>query len=221
VQSANHTLLVDTAYGAKHYEGDTLTLHGGELLNNLKRAGLEPDDIDLVFYTHFHSDHVGWTSRILDNQVTLTFPKARFLTRRTEWQRFDDPAASRWGLKEALALLAKRIELVENGEQLFPGASVLAAPGHTQGHSALVLTSGKERAIIMGDVFHSALQFEHPEWTNTFDNDPEQAKLTRKKMLQELAQPFTIGIGAHLSTSVFGRLALIQENYQWQVIQLS
>jgi hypothetical protein len=73
----------------------------------------------------------------------------------------------------------------------------------------------------MGDVFHSALQFEHPEWTNTFDNDPEQAKLTRKQMLQELAHPFTIGIGAHLSTSVFGRLAFVQENYQWQVIKLS
>ncbi|GCF10620.1 MBL fold metallo-hydrolase [Dictyobacter arantiisoli] len=218
VQTANHTLLVDTAYGDKHAEDDILTLHGGALLTNLRQAGFEPDDIDVVFFTHFHTDHVGWTSQRKDGQLSLTFPRARFLTRHAEWQRFDDPATYREGVADTLAVLTGRIELLEDGDELIPGVKVRATPGHTSGHSALVISSGSARAIILGDIFHSTIQLEHPDWTNIYDWDAELAKQTRRQMLQELAQPATIGIGAHFSTSVFGRL-LTQDNiYQWQLL---
>ncbi len=67
----------------------------------------------------------------------------------------------------------------------------------------LLVTAGEARAIILGDIFHCALQIEHPEWTNIFDRDPEQAKATRRRMLHELAQPSTTGGATHVAASVF------------------
>jgi len=77
-------------------------------------------------------------------------------------------------------------------------------PGHTAGHASLLVTAGEERVIILGDIFHSAVQIEHPEWINSLDSgDPEQAKITRRQMLQELAQPSTTGVATHVANSVF------------------
>jgi len=219
IQTPKQTLLVDTAFGPADFEGTIVTLDGGTFLQNLKKARIDPADIDTVFFTHLHLDHVGWTGQIVDGQPILTFPNARFLVRSTEWHRFDDPAESRAGIEVALHLLAPRIELIEDGAPILPEATVLATSGHTPGHASLLLTSGKERAIVLGDVFHSRIQFEHPEWTDGLDSDPERAKRTRHQMLQELAQPDTLGIGTHLADSVFGRLTSVQSKYQWSVEQ--
>ncbi len=71
----------------------------------------------------------------------------------------------------------------------------------------------------LGDTFHSAVQMDHPEWTVFIDSEPELAKDTRRKMLRELAIPSTVGIGTHISSSVFGRLIPAQGKLQWQIEQ--
>jgi glyoxylase-like metal-dependent hydrolase (beta-lactamase superfamily II) len=217
VQTPKHTLLVDAAYGPGSFEQDSFKVYGGKLLSSLKLAGLDPADIDIVFFTHLHSDHVGWTGHEVNGEHVLTFPNARHLIRGPEWHRFDNPAENRSSVEDALNLLEPRIELIEEGEHIIPEVMILATPGHTVGHSSLQVVAGEERAIIMGDIFHSTVQMEHPEWTNTFDRDPEQAKDTRRLMLRKLAMPSTLGVGTHLSDSVFGRLALVQDKLQWQI----
>jgi hypothetical protein len=78
------------------------------------------------------------------------------------------------------------------------------------------VTKGKERAIILGDIFHSEVLVEHPEWTNAFDSDAEQAKDTRQQMLHELAEPLTIGVATHISDFVFGQVARVQGGFRWE-----
>lgn len=211
IQTPDHTILVDTSHGPRHTQNDIMTLHGGELLTSLQRAGLNPTDIDIVFYTHLHIDHVGWTGRELDGQQTLTFPRARHLVRSAEWRRFDDPKVPRSGVDQALKLLEPCIAFAEDGQFLAPGVVVHATPGHTAGHSALIITSDHERAIIMGDIFHSTIQFEHPAWTNIFDSDTELAKVTRQRLIEELAKPATYAVGTHFSDAVFGTLSSLKE----------
>jgi len=220
IQTPDHTILIDTAHGPRHTENDIMTLHGGELLSSLQRAGLELNDVDIVFYTHLHIDHVGWTGRELDGQQTLTFPLARHLVRSAEWRRFDDPTVHRRGVEQALKLLDPCIAFVEDGQSLAPGVVVHATPGHTVGHSALIIASGHQRAIIMGDTFHSPVQFEHPEWTNIFDSDTELAKVTRQHVIAELAKPATYAVGTHFADTVFGSLASLQDKHLWQPAQL-
>ncbi|GHO72680.1 MBL fold hydrolase [Ktedonobacter sp. SOSP1-85] len=203
LQTPEHAIVVDNGFGPQSFESDRFNAYGGELLSNLERAGLEPADIDTVFFTHMHSDHVGWTGHKVNGKLVHTFPNARYLVRSAEWHRFDNQPALRASIADALNLLEHRIEFVEEGEYIAPEVRVLATPGHTAGHASLLVTAGEERAIILGDIFHSALQIEYPEWTNTFDRDPEQAKVMRRRLLHELAQPSTTGGATHVADSVF------------------
>ncbi|EFH83000.1 MBL fold metallo-hydrolase [Ktedonobacter racemifer] len=216
IQTPDHAVIVDTGYGPRSVEG---MVYSGKLLSSLKRAGLDPANIDIVFFTHLHSDHVGWTGMPVKGELIPTFPNARHLLRGSEWHRFDNPAEKRSGIEDALKLLEHRVELVEEGERIIPEVTILATSGHTLGHASLLVTSGQERAILLGDIFHSVAQFEHPEWTNSMDSDHEQAKLTREQMLRELAKPSTIGVGTHFSDSVFGRLTPVKDKLQWQIQQ--
>jgi glyoxylase-like metal-dependent hydrolase (beta-lactamase superfamily II) len=204
LQTPEHTILIDTGMGPRTYESSRFKCYGGQLLSNLERAGLDPADIDMVFFTHMHSDHVNGAVREVNGEQVLTFPNAHYLVRSAEWHRFDNQPESRASVADALNLLEHRIEFAEEGEYIVPGVRVLATPGHTVGHASLLVTAGEERGIILGDLFHSAVQIEHPEWTNSLDSgDPEQAKVTRRQMLQELAQPSTTGVATHVANSVF------------------
>jgi hypothetical protein len=116
IQTPDRTILVDTAQGPGHKQNSIMTLHGGELLASLRQAGLDPTDIDIVFYTHLHIDHVGWTGRIIDGESTMTFPRARHLLRQAEWRRFADPAVSRRDVEQALNLLESCVEFAEDGQ---------------------------------------------------------------------------------------------------------
>lgn len=204
LQTPEHTILIDAGLGPRTYESSRFKCSAGQLLSNLARAGLDPADIDMVFFTHLHADHVNGAVREVNGELALTFPNARYLVRSAEWHRFDHQPESRASVADALNLLEHRIEFAEAGEDIAPGVRVLATPGHTAGHASLLVTAGEERVIILGDIFYAVAQIEHPEWINSLDSgDPEQAKATRRQMLQELAQPSTTGGATHVANSVF------------------
>lgn len=221
IQTPDHTILVDAGYGPSQIaiEGNAL-LQGGDLLLSLQKAGLTPADIDIVFFTHLHPDHVRGISRQVDGEQGLLFPNARFLVRRPEWLRFANPDESRFGVEDALRLLEPRIELIDEGNELLvPEITVLATPGHETGHASLLISVGEQRAILLGDIFHNNVQVEHPDWASCYDHDPDLAKRTRQYILEELAKPATIGIASHFANAVFGRVTFAQGKYQWQMLQ--
>lgn len=217
IQTPSHTILVDAGYGPGQFVvARNIFLQGGKLLESLERAGLRPGDIDSVFFTHLHPDHVRGISQTINE---LPFPNARYVAQRTEWQRFANPEEPRDDIEDALRLLEPRIELLEDGEALAPEVTVLATPGHTAGHTSLAICDGDKRAILLGDTFHSIVQIEHPDWSTVFDHDPAQAKRVRQYLLQELAGSATIGIGTHFANAVIGRVTLAQGKYQWHIHQ--
>jgi len=144
IQTAGRNVLVDIGFGHKEVEFPGFgPFVGGRFLESLKAAGLEPADIDTVIYTHLHLDHVGWTSQAVGDARALTFPKARYLMRAPEWEFWhgkDDPAGPH--PQEVQQPLEDRVESVEDGQAVAPGVNVLATPGHTPGHSSLVISSG-------------------------------------------------------------------------------
>jgi glyoxylase-like metal-dependent hydrolase (beta-lactamase superfamily II) len=216
IQTPDTTMLVDPGVGPKQNTLPLGTQVGGELLANLAQADIDPTSIDIVFYTHIHSDHVGWIGQKSADGQTMVFPRARHLVTSIEWHRFDDPQASRARVEEALELLQGRIELVEDGQAIAPGISVMATPGHTPGHASLVVQAGYERVMVLGDIVHSIVQIDHPEWQCALDLDPITAQQTRARVLQELEKPSTIGGTSHFSNTVFGRLIRVDNKRVWQ-----
>lgn len=210
VESGDRKILVDTGIGDVHIPVDALDGYftGGRFMESLKATGVSPAEIDTVAFTHFHLDHVGWVS----SGGALNFPNATYLAGAGEfdfWHGVTDEALAALGPHpEAVqAPLEHRLEVAEDGATVAPGVTALATPGHTPGHVSFVISSGTDRAIVMGDAIHCPLQFEEQDLTIFADIDAALARRTREKIAAELeGSPQTIAGVGHFPDAVFGRL---------------
>ncbi|MEV4095803.1 MBL fold metallo-hydrolase [Streptosporangium saharense] len=199
VERGDRALLIDAGFGPETYPDDPGnpllgTLHGGELLESLRRLGRTPERIEAVAITHLHSDHLGWAWN-----DTLPFAHAAHLVAAPEWERRDLAAEPR------LAVVAPRVRTVEDGEEIFPGVRASFAHGHTAGHTTYVITGGGRRLIAFGDALHAPVQVTHPEWSCGIDHDPVESAEHRRRLVGELSRPGTVGYGGHFADVVFGR----------------
>ena len=208
IRSGERNVLVDLGFGHEEAEFPGFgPFRAGRLLENLRATGLEPGDVDTVLFTHLHFDHVGWTTTPGSGDPALTFSRAQHLLNGTEWDHWhggDDPLGP--GLAEVQQPLENRLERVEDGQVVAPGVNVIATPGHTPGHLSVVISSGTDRAIILGDVVHCPVQLDEPTWACVADVDPELGKRAREKLWRELEDPSTVGGGGHFGEFTFGRL---------------
>jgi glyoxylase-like metal-dependent hydrolase (beta-lactamase superfamily II) len=219
VETGDRKLVVDLGFGVGELTLPELdaTAEGGRLLDSLHGIGVEPAEVDTVVYTHLHFDHVGWTS----TQGRLTFPNARHVAGAGEWDFWrgvtDEHLAGVGPHPETVqAPLEGRMESMADGEVLAPGVNAVATPGHTPGHCSLVISSGTDRAVIMGDTVMCPLQFQERDLTFLFDVDPDLALRTRRKMFDEIeGDPRTVVAGGHYADAVFGRVLPGQGN-RWE-----
>ncbi|HEY0812564.1 MAG TPA: MBL fold metallo-hydrolase [Pseudonocardia sp.] len=230
IQAPGRTILVDLGLGAVDFSvPDLASFRGGQLLESLGAEGLTPSQVDTVFFTHLHHDHVGWTSNVAPapgvepgGRVSgLTFDGARHVVAEAEWEywRGTDEliGPSPTAVQEPLAA---RLEFAGDGEELAPGVRLLATPGHTPGHSSLVVTDptgvSDERLVILGDVMHCQVQVEQSAWSFRFDVDGAQGVRTREQLLKELEDPHTILAGGHFAGEVFGRVLPATLRRSWK-----
>ncbi|MDT7704752.1 MAG: hypothetical protein QOG20_359 [Pseudonocardiales bacterium] len=210
VEAGDQKVVVDLGFGDMVVPFPPVdgVFRGGKLLSSLREAGVEPTDVDVVFYTHMHLDHVGWTAQ--DGE--LTFPNARYIAGEGElafWQNVTDEGLAAIGPHPdaVQAPLVNRIESVADGALIASGVIVLASPGHTPGHCSAVISSGQDRAIILGDVVHCPLQLADGDLRIIFDVDPDVAARTRDRIAAELeGDPTITGASGHFSGSAFGRI---------------
>ncbi len=194
------------------------------LLDNLKAAGLEPSQFDAVVITHLHPDHM---CGLLDQKGEPVFQNATLLVGDKEHAFWTDegiasraPAEAQKFFKMAQAAIKpyeKRTQLYKDGEQIAPGITTLAAPGHTPGHSMVRVGTGKTPFLIWGDIVHvGALQFPRPEWAISFDTDQAQAIETRKKLFDQVASEGTLIGGMHLDFPGIGYVAREAQGFSYQ-----
>lgn len=233
IRTADRVVLVDLGLGEVEFAvPDVSSFRGGRLLDSLAGEGVAPEDVDTVFFTHLHHDHVGWTSDIAPSphaetprhDATLTFAHARHLVHESEWRHWagtseligPDPTAVQ-------APLVERIGFVVDGDEIAPGVRVLATPGHTPGHCSLVVTDrdgrSDRRVVVLGDVLHCQVQVVESTWSFLFDADPAQAFRTREQLLKELEDPGTVLAGGHFAGNVFGRVLPPASRRAWASIR--
>ncbi|MFE7528666.1 MBL fold metallo-hydrolase [Kitasatospora sp. NPDC057542] len=204
VRSRERTVLVDAGVGP-HDDG---RYRGGALLDSLAAHGLTPADITDVVFTHLHFDHVGWAS-VHDRPV---FPRATYRAHRADWQHFVTGAAA---TPEAIAKLTPiegQLELFDTDFTLAPGIDALHRPGHTPGTTVYVLSSGGRRALLLGDVVHSVVQFAERDWQVIWDIDPAAARAVRNRIADQAADTDDLLVAAHLPGMRFGRILAADGN---------
>lgn len=209
IRNGDRALLIDAGFGPYSVPAEDENPHGegygGALLDNLVELGCPASTIEAVAFTHLHIDHVGWAWTPAPGSSVPAFTSARYLITETELANFDllvEAGTSR----EALDLLATRARAIHHDEEIFPGVRVQVTGGHTSGHAMYVIASGAQRMIAFGDVMHSPVQVAHPSWSAASDLDGSVSTDFRKRLIDELARPGTIGFGAHFADVPFGRV---------------
>ncbi|EFE72222.1 MBL fold metallo-hydrolase [Streptomyces viridosporus] len=210
LRSEGKTILVDTGVG-NHKDRPYAPVWNRletDFLANLSRAGVEPEDVDIVINTHLHIDHVGWNTYLHGRRWVPTFPNATYLMPKDDFD-FWNPAHGHQPLlgrgnqnvfEDSVAPVhqAGQTLLWENRHQIDASLRLDAAPGHTPGSSVLTLASGTDRAVFVGDMLHNPVQILEPDANSCFCEDPAGARATRRKVLSWAADNNALVIPAHL-----------------------
>ncbi|WP_413990524.1 MBL fold metallo-hydrolase [Labrys okinawensis] len=215
IRSGGRLVLVDTGFGSK-------TPATGRLLHNLRSIGIAPDDIDTVLMTHMHQDH---DAGLVDSAGKPVFTRAELVLHENEyafWGNDGERARAtgtrfvEFGLAEAaFAAYGERLRTVSNGEVL-PGIRAVPTPGHTPGHTAWLVDSGRDALLIWGDIIHfPGIQFAIPDASVAFDHDSAAAALARRKVLAFAAGEKLRVAGVHLDFPAFGHVVTEGSAYRF------
>ena len=221
VRTQGRTILIDTGYG----EGPIAAIGGrqGELMDDLTAKGIRPEEIDTVFISHLHSDHVGWNVVGPDENPVPAFPNARYVCHQADLEHFrraDIQAASTFPFMERCVETIARAGLLDTlteDSDLAPEVRALHTPGHTPGHMSILVSSQGEEALIQGDVLVHPAQVTEDDWNCHFDYDWPVSTETRRNMLVEAEAQGTRVVSCHFPAPGFGKVVRRDGKRYWQV----
>lgn len=217
IRTGKHLVLVDTGAGS-------LAPTTGKLIPNLRTAGIDPEDINIVINTHGHPDHLGGNTT---PDGKLAFPGARYIISRDEWnfwtsgqaeQKLDEHS------REILVNTARRnflplkgnVDLIEDNTEVVPGISTISAPGHTPGLITLNISSKNERLLCISDVVLHPIHLEMPEWFSVFDILPDVLADTRRKLLYMASATKSLVMAFHFPFPGLGHVVRKRKSWEWQ-----
>ena len=209
LRTRHHTILLDTCIGChKSYDGvpgwDKRT--DTSWLKRLEGAGVSPADVDFVFCTHLHLDHCGWNTRLENGNWVPTFPHARTIVSR---QEFDHSLANNGVVyRESVlpVLEAGLLDVVEMDFALDDNIRISPSTGHTPGHICIHLSSQNRHATMCGDIMHTPIQLAFPDWSPNFDHNAMQSTSTRRRFLEDHCDQDTLVMTAHFPLPSIGHI---------------
>jgi glyoxylase-like metal-dependent hydrolase (beta-lactamase superfamily II) len=216
VKTGHHNILIDACIGNDKERPARPQWHRmrTSFLDDLGRAGVRPDEIDFVMCTHLHWDHVGWNTRLADGKWVPTFPKAKYVMAKREFDHWQDFAASGADSPHATAFEDSILPVVKTGQSMLvdddyaleDGLWFEAAHGHTPGNVVIHAKSGGDNALFVGDVLHHPLQCLKPEWSTRACTDMEGSRKTRTRIIEEHAAKGTLLLPAHFPEPTAGHI---------------
>ncbi len=221
LRSEGKTIMVDTGMGpGPHPDRGNRT---GDLVNQLRLKGVNPEDIDVVAHTHLHADHVGWNVDYTGGSPSATFPRARYLVPRLDWEHFtkEEVIDSAPQVTKSVVPLEGMgaMDLVDDEHTITGEVKMLTASGHTPGHMVIDINSGGERAMVVGDLLHSKAQVERPDWTAGVDTDKEDSRRNRECILDRAeAEDVVVAAGHFHPDDHIGRVIRKEGRRLWQIL---
>jgi glyoxylase-like metal-dependent hydrolase (beta-lactamase superfamily II) len=225
VKVNNKLVLCDAGGGQSRAVTARSVFISGKLIANLKAAGIAPEAIETILISHFHSDHIfGLLSAKTDEPV---FPNAEIIVPAAEYRWWTDPSLI-GRLPEPQRPLVRRIQAiipnwpnvlpVEGEDEVVAGIRFVSAPGHTVGHTAFHLSSGKAELLISGDaIYLPAFVAAHPEWQGNYDQDGPKAVETRRRLLDRVVADRMKICGTHFPWPGVGDIARDGRGYAFEL----
>ena len=212
VRTGGRNVLLDTGRGGP-----------GQVAANLRAAGVDPAQVDVVAITHFHLDHIGG---LVGADGSATFPNARILVPEREWAFWTDAGeearASEMrrpgfaGVRRVFAPYAARVERIAAEAEVAPGIRAVPTPGHSPGHACYLVQDGGQQLMVIGDVATSAELFlPRPDWFPGFDMDPPTAVATRRALLDRLATDRIPMVAYHFPMPGIGRVERSGQGFRY------
>lgn len=201
VVEPGHVILLDTGLGPGAH---------GVLQASLAKAGYKPADVTDVLVTHTHGDHIGGLVTAAGGPA---FPTAAIRMSATEWDWFRTKAGGGGVIKA----VGPQVKTFEAGVPILPGISPIAISGHTPGHVGYEISSGGQKLLDIGDTAHSSLlSLAKPDWSNGFDEDGTQGKVSRRDTLTMLAGSHELVFAPHFPFPGVGRIEKAGDGFVWK-----
>jgi glyoxylase-like metal-dependent hydrolase (beta-lactamase superfamily II) len=206
VETPTRRIVIDTGLGNDKQGRNVPTWNNRStpFLETMTAAGFPPESIDTVLCTHLHVDHVGWNTRLSGGKWVPTFPRARYVFGKTEYEYWRDHSTEQdkqavFGDSVKPIVDADRAELIPSDYRLSDEISVIPTAGHSPGHMSILIQSDGEQGLLTGDVAHHPCQMAHLGWSSTADSDQGQSAATRRQLFGRFADTPTLVIGGHYS----------------------
>jgi glyoxylase-like metal-dependent hydrolase (beta-lactamase superfamily II) len=217
VDTGSVKVLVDTGAGA-------LGPATGKLRENLAATGFSPKDVDVMVLSHAHPDHIAGLAQFPNARVTMTLTEFSFWTAEKTEAKLRSAALYGLGpleqvmadyVRDYLVPERERLQLIDRPTEVAPEVLVFPAPGHTPGHAAVLVSSGRQQLLYIGDALIHLAQLQNPEWTSAFDLTREQTVDTRKALLDRAAADRCILAAFHLPGAI-GVLERRRSQFHWE-----
>jgi glyoxylase-like metal-dependent hydrolase (beta-lactamase superfamily II) len=206
IWSDGQVILVDAGNGTRpggRWSG------GGQLITSLAAAGVAPEDVTIVVFTHAHADHVDGTTYLRDGRVAPAFPNARHLLTRADWEYFTEQRqpVPRY-VEETLIPLREwgLLDLVTADVSITSEVDLLSAPGHTPGNSVVRVASRGEALFFLGDLVHHPAEVEHLDLMPDGDVQPDLVPGSRKRIFDMALAQTGLSTASHLPFPGLGYL---------------
>ncbi len=219
VESQGQVVLVDTCVGNDKQRNYPRWNHmQTDFLDRFSALGFAPDAVDVVLCTHMHVDHVGWSTRWEDGGWVPTFPNARYLYAKAEWDHWrNEPQEYGPVIEDSVQPIfdAGLADLVATDHRVTDEVCLTPTPGHTPGHVSVCINSLGSSAVITGDMIHHPCQILWPQWSTLADVDTQAGIQTRKAFLAQYSDSGTLIIGTHFATPTAGKVVAAGQGYKF------
>ena len=207
IKAGQRRIMIDTCVGAdRDREFPVFNHMQTTFLEDLASIGVSTDDVDTVLCTHLHFDHVGWNTRLVNGRWVPTFPKARYLFSRKEyehWIMLRDTGGYHAinHLQDSIdpVVAAGLVDFIDHDHKLSDEIRLLPTPGHTPDHVSVYVSSQGEQAVITGDLMHHPIQVAMPAHHATFDMDKPAGAKTRAAFVSQFQEKPVLVIGSHFA----------------------
>jgi glyoxylase-like metal-dependent hydrolase (beta-lactamase superfamily II) len=229
VKTPRHTILIDSCIGNGKDRAARPQWHKmrTSYLADLAAVGVKPEQVDYVMCTHLHWDHVGWNTRLVDGSWVPTFPNARYIMAKREfghWQGVHDrgdatPHVTAFADSILPVVKSGQSLLVDDDYALDDTFTLTPTPGHSPCHCCVNIRSRGQRAVVVGDLMHHALQVREPDWSTVFDWDQKEAARSRRGFFGKVAGTGSYVLPIHFPHPTTGQIEADGDRFRYKFVR--
>jgi glyoxylase-like metal-dependent hydrolase (beta-lactamase superfamily II) len=230
LETGRHTIVIDTCCSKSRPGREQFDRGKADFLAGLAGVGVKPEAVTHVMCTHLHWDHVGWNTRLVDGRWVPTFPNARYVMAKREYDYWDAAYAKQKDKSDNIHVLAfedsvlpimraEKAILVEDDFELDTGISLEPCHGHTPGHVVVNVASNGRKGVFIGDAIHHPMQLLFPDVSTRADLDMNASRVTRRALIEKHAGAGSLVLPHHFATPASGRIERAGEAFRFDFVE--